>query len=225
MSSARTQAESARTKKATSAPDVRKQRRYLRALLKEAIRGEREGVQKLLRPFVSENEEFLSWGITAKLGLIPRYNFYFLTDRRVGDLEITPLTGNFMVEMAYLHKIDALIIRQPSIILLRLALIILYGLVLVTGLVAAFEANSSEDLVFLVASLALTALAVVVVRFVVSPFVKRVFLHFRKSGMLLKLTGGEVGTFIFADRTKMSELANLSRQITDIKRKLDVEAA
>jgi hypothetical protein len=204
---------------------VRKQGASLKRLIKEASRGQSDEMQTLLRPFVSEEEEFVSWGISSRLGLIPRYNFYFLTDRRVGDLEITPLTGNFNVEMAYLHKIDAVAIRQPSLILMRLALLALYALVIAYGVAGAYIGFTDEESGIVALSVAGAVAGVLLVRFVFSPAIRRIFLRFRKSGMFLKLTGGSDGTYILADRNKMTEMSGLSRQITDLKRTLDLDAA
>lgn len=197
------------------------QRRYLRRLIKEASRGQSDRVRTLMGPFVSEDEQFLSSGITARMGLIPRYNFYFLTDRRVGDLEVTPLTGNLNVEMAYLHKIDAVLIRQPSIILLRVVFAILYSLTVGWPVVTALNVGD-EDVIALTAAAA--GLALLFLRFIVYPVVKRIVLRFRKSGMLFKLTGSAGATYLFADRSKMSTLAELSQRIAKLKRQLDVAA-
>lgn len=197
------------------------QRRYLRRLIKEASRGQSDRVRTLMGPFVSEDEQFLSSGITARMGLIPRYNFYFLTDRRVGDLEVTPLTGNLNVEMAYLHKIDALVIRQPSIILLRIVFAILYALIVVSAAVTTISAVDEWTIALTVAA---AGLALMILRFVVYPVVRRIVLRFRKSGMVLKLTGSAGATFLFADRSKMSTLAELSRRIANLKRQLDLAA-
>lgn len=199
----------------------RQQRKYLKRLIKEASRGESERLRTLMGPFVSEDEDFLSWGITARMGFIPRYNFYFLTDRRVGDLEVTPLTGNLNVEMAYLHKIDAVVIRQPSIILLRILFAAMYVLAVAWGAFVSSQAPVAASIGWAVA---LVVLALLFIQFIVYPIVKRIVLRFRKSGMSLKLTGSGGETFLFADRSKMSTLADLSRRIANLKRQLDSTA-
>jgi hypothetical protein len=204
-------------------PDVRRQRRYLRDLIRGAGRGDSEQVQQLLRPFISEEERFVSWGTSARLGFIPRYNFYFLTDRRVGDLDVTPLTGRFNVEMAYLHKIDAIVIRQPAIVWLRIALIIMYAFIAASTLAVAYQIRESGSDALKAGIVAAGVLSFLVAHYLISPMVKRIVLRFHKSGMFLKLTGGSEGTYIFADRRKLPEMSGLSRAISELKRSLDVE--
>lgn len=197
------------------------QRRYLRRLIKEASRGNSDRLRALMAPFVSEGEQFLSSGITARMGIVPRYNFYFLTDRRVGDLEVTPLTGNLDMEMAYLHRIDAMVIRQPSIIVIRAVFAILYFLTIAAGVgYAIFRPDDQANLL----SVAGVLVTLLFLRFVISPIVRRIVLRFRKSGMVLKLTGSSESTYIFADRSKMSTLSDLARRIADLKRQLDLSA-
>lgn len=101
--------------------------RDLKALIKGAAAGDHVQLKHLLTPFVGEGERLIDSGISAKFGILPTYDFYFLTEQLIGDLEITPFTGSLNVEVAYLDKIDAFVLTQPRIpILLRLLMLVLY---------------------------------------------------------------------------------------------------
>lgn len=195
----------------------------LKALIKGAARGDEEKIRQLIAPFISDDEKLIECAVTAKFGLITTYDFAFLTDRRIGDLEITPLTGNLNVESAFLHKIDAYVLMQPVIpILLRLLML---GLYLVVPLMAISLVLTMGGWV----AIALAALAIVVcnvlIGIAINPLIKRIFLRFKKSGLWLKLTGSATGVLIFADRDKFSVLTKLARSLSDIKRTLDTQAA
>ena len=101
----------------------------------------------------------------------------------------------------------------------------LYLWVIALGAAGAYGGFTEEESAIVALSVVGAVAGVLLVRFALSPAVRRVFLRFRKSGMFLKLTGGSIGTHILADRNKMTEMSSLSRQITDLKRRLDVEAA
>lgn len=103
----------------------------LKSIIKDAGTGDVDAIQKLLQPFLSEEEKLISCGLTGKFGIFPTYDFYFLTDKRVGDLEITPFTGSINIEAAYLDRIGAYVINQPHIgLLLRVCLLALYCLLI-----------------------------------------------------------------------------------------------
>src|SRR5438128_765632 len=74
-------------------------------LIKGAAEGNKQQVERLLAPFLTPGERLVWSGVSGKMGLIKTYDFAFLTDRRVGDLEVTPLTGNLNVEVCYLQHI------------------------------------------------------------------------------------------------------------------------
>ena len=195
----------------------------LKALIKGAARGDKDQIQQLIAPFISDDEKLIECAVTAKLGLITTYDFAFLTDRRIADLEITPLTGNLNVESAFLHKIDAYVLLQPAIpILLRLFML---GLYLVVPLLAISMVFSIGGWV----AIALAALAIVIcnvlIGIAINPLIKRIILRFKKSGLWLKLTGSATGVLIFADRDKFSVLTKLARSLSDLKRTLDTQAA
>lgn len=200
-------------------------KRDLKNLLLRAGAGDQESARRLISPFVAPGEQLLMFGISAEFGIMRTYDFYFLTDRRIGDLEITPFTGNLNVEVAYLHKVDALVLSQPAFSLkLRLLLATMYiflpGLFYLSifGFMAAMRLP--DPIAVLLGVIAAMG-GVYAVAVAVNPAIKRAFLRFRKSGLWLKLTGSFVGTLIFADRDKFETLTRLTRAITDIKRQLD----
>jgi len=211
-----------------SQPKKGSPRKQLKSLIKGAISGDTEKIKALLKPFLTNEEELISWGLSGKMGMIPTYNFYFLTDRRVGDFEITPLTGNLQVETAFLQRINAVVMRQPAILLLRINMVLLYVVAVVLGLwPTIFSAVAGQvpiSMLFSVWNLTKVVVLVALVKWVINPAAKRVYLRFRKSGMYVKLIGTGAGSLIFADRTRFSALAALARQITQYKRELDKEA-
>jgi hypothetical protein len=177
-------------------------------LIRDAARGNPEAIETLLEPLLSEGETLISFGLGAKLGLIPTFDFYFLSDIRIGDLQVTPLTGALNIESAYLNKIHAFSINQPAIsIWLRLFILSLYLLIpfatysLLTLLPIAGQLLGFISAVF----------SVFVVYKFLTPWVKRVYLRFMKSGILIKLVGNPAGVLIFADRTKVQELIQLTK--------------
>lgn len=195
----------------------------LKTLIKGAARGDEQQIRQLVSPFLCDGETVLDCAVTAKLGLIPTYDFAFLTDRRIGDLQVTPLTGNLSVEVAYLHKIDAFVLIQPAFpILLRAFMVLLY---LVAPLMAMGPVFSTRTFL----SLLIGTLAIILVNTLIAvaliPVIRRVYLRFKKSGIWLKLTGSHMGVLIFADRDKFAVLTKLSRRMSEIKRQLDKEAA
>lgn len=218
------QATVTRPNRSRPAQPKQSQRRYLKSVIRQAAAGDDNQLQTLLRPFLTDREELLKWGIASRTGVIPRYDFYFLTDRRVGDIEIVPLTGSFNVEVAYLQKIDAIVVRQPAIVLLRIAVALLYLSAIISGVAGVLRGLNLEDNAMLGLSLAGSATALLLIHFVIAPALKRIVLRFLKSGMFFKLTGGASGTFILADRAKMNEMLGLSSEIAEIKRNLDLEA-
>lgn len=195
----------------------------LRRLIRGAAQGDEQMIRQLIAPFLCDGERVLDFAVTAKMGLIPTYDFAFLTDRRIGDLEITPLTGNLNVEVAYVHKVDAFVLMQPAFpILLRLFMIALY--LIWPALMIGYVLSTRGFL-----ALAIGTLSIVLVNLVVGlaiiPGIKRVYLRFRKSGIWLKLTGSAMGVLIFADRDKFATLTRLSRRLSEVKRQFDREAA
>lgn len=195
----------------------------LKTLIKGAARGDEQQIRQLVSPFLCDGETVLDCAVTAKLGLIPTYDFAFLTDRRIGDLQITPLTGNLSVEVAYLHKIDAFVLIQPAFpILLRLFMVLLY---LLAPLIAMAPAFRFRTFLTLLISTVVIVLVNTLIAVAIIPIIRRVYLRFKKSGIWLKLTGSHMGVLIFADRDKFAILTKLSRRLSEIKRQLDKEAA
>lgn len=195
----------------------------LKRLIKGAAKGDEQQLRRLVAPFLTEGETLIDCAFTAKFGLIPAYDFAFLTDRRIGDIEITPLTGNLRVEVAFLHKVDAMILFQPAFpILLRLGMLVLYLIVPFFAIPLALTANS---LLAIAIAAVVIFLANLVVSSVINPIIKRTFLRFKKSGLWLKLTGTFVGTLIFSDRDRFAIVSRFARQLSDLKRQLDREAA
>lgn len=160
----------------------------LKALIERAAQGNQDAAKKLVSPFISSDEKLLEFGLSAKLGLIKTYDFVFLTDRCVGDLEVTPLNGNLNVEVAYLQKIDAYVLNQPAFPLgLRFSLIMLYpGMAYLAFAFSHFlvvelllHSRSTAHAVGILSIL----LALVATHFAFIPAIKRGFLRFKKSGL------------------------------------------
>src|SRR5262245_24075453 len=86
----------------------------LRRLIHRAGKGDEDSARRLVSPFVSHGEKLINFGVSAKFGIIRTYDFVFLSDRQIGDLRITPLTGNLIVGIAYLSAIDVLVLAQPA---------------------------------------------------------------------------------------------------------------
>jgi uncharacterized membrane protein (DUF485 family) len=198
----------------------------LKRLIVAASTGDSVAAKRLISPFVAPEERLLMHGISAKFGLFPTYDFFFLTDRRIADLEITPFTGNLNIEVAYLQNMDAFVLRQPAFpLLLRLFFFLLY-LILPIGFLA-FAVSFLGDSLQLPTLLVITVGAFgavgsgALVFFVITPLIKRGFLRFNKSGLWIKLRGTNVGTLIFADRGKFELLTSITRTMTDVKRQLD----
>ncbi len=193
----------------------------LKHLIRGAARGDQKQIERLLSPFLLESETLKDCALTAKMGLIPTYDFAFLTDRRIGDLEITPLTGNLVVEVAFLHKIDAFSIIQPAFpILLRL---FMFGLYFVPPLMAMSIVLSLGWLGLAIAA-CVVFLANLIVSCVINPVIRRMYLRFKKSGIVLAISG-HFNTLIFADRNKFALLTRIASQLSEIKRQLDKELA
>lgn len=207
-----------------SSESVRKSE--LKRLILAASAGDSEAAKRLIAPFVAPEEKLLMHGISAKFGLFPTYDFYFLTDRRIGDLEITPFTGNLNVEVAYLQKIDAFVLSQPAFpLLLRLFLGMMY-LVVPAGcfsLIAPLfrDAMGLENPPAMILGGIAAAGAMVLVALAINPAIKRAFLRLKKSGLWIKLQGNPIGILIFADRNKFELLTSLTRTMSDVKRQLD----
>jgi hypothetical protein len=197
----------------------------LNQLIKQAAAGSDEAARRLVSPFVHPDEKLLHYGISASFGLIKTYDFLFLTDRRIGDLEVTALTGNLNVEVAFLQKIDAFVLSQPSFpLLLRLTMLFFYPLFAVSGFFViqsfAYEAGWSNAMSITLGVL-VAVLAALLVRFAINPNIMRAFLRFKKSGLWCKLQGNPVGILIFADRNKFAMLTEVTRLVSDVKRQLD----
>jgi hypothetical protein len=208
----------------------------LKQLIAQAAGGDRERIERLIRPFLTPDERLIWCGLTAKLGLIPTYDFAFITDRRIGDLEVTPLTGNLHVEMSYLQHIDAYVMIQPAFPLWMWGL--LGGMypfaALAVWLVSRIlpmlmhEMGFYFSFWFLLATvfrLGLVVAGLAAVYFVINPAIIRLFLRLKKSGLWLKLRGTVAGARIFADRDRFGVLANMARIVTEQKRVLDAETA
>jgi hypothetical protein len=216
----------------SSAATISKQ--DLRRLIAEAASGEREKIERLISPFLIPEERLLWCGITAKIGLIPTYDFGFVTNRRIGDLQITPLTGNLNVEVCDLARIDAYVLVQPAIpIWMWLVMGVVYPLAALAAWMMFgyfFRTLFRLQLGFVyfyfpwtLVRLSAVSGALVVTFFAVVPWLKRLYLRLRKSGLWLKLRGSWKGTLIFADRDKFAALTAMSRVVTEQKRLLDME--
>ena len=216
----------------TAAPTVTK--RDLQALIKGAATGDKEQTERLLSPFLTPGERLVWSGVTAKMGLISVYDFGFLTDRRVGDLQITPLTGDLSVEVCYLQHIDAMVITQPAFSLkLWAGIIAAYPLWVAAAIGFSYVAgattyefldnNTLAMFVFVAGAIGLSLLGIIGWTFFGIPAVRRGFLRYRKSGLWLKLRHSDIGSLIFADRNRFGLLAALTRMVTEQKRLLDKE--
>lgn len=203
------------------------QKHELRDLIKLAAAGDQDAARRLISPFVSTGEKLVNFGISAKFGIIPTYDFFFVTDRQVGDLEITPLTGNLNVEVAYIKGISAFVLRQPAFsILLRLFMwssylwlpfgLFMVGFSLMGGLL--------DIIMGYVFGVAFAILGVFLAYAAVIPAMKRSYLHFKKSGLFLILHATAMGVLIFADRDKFEMISKISRQVSELKRRLDTES-
>jgi len=190
----------------------------LKGLIRRAADGDDAALRRLLAPFIGSDETLLLHEITAKMGLFTTYDFAFLTNRRVGDLEVTPFTGGLNVEVAYLDKIDAFAVIQPAFpISLRVLMFLLYAAPPVFFLAPGFAAGGGS---LLLAGIAATALWLPLTWKAINPTLRRLFLRFKKSGLFLKLTGSMSGTLIFADRNKLAILNRLATGIGEARRKL-----
>ncbi len=199
----------------------------LKRLIKQAAGGDTEAAKQLIGPFIADDEELITHGITAEFGLIKTYDFVFLTNKRMGDLEITPLTGNLTVEIAYLERVDAIVISQPAFpLLLRLAIWLSYPIVpVVTFLfMQSFFLAYDLELFSWVAGGMGAAVALFVLHRAFIPSVRRIFLRFKKSGIWLKLYGHPVGVLVFADRNRFAMLTSLARMVSELRSRLRTEA-
>lgn len=190
----------------------------LKGLIRQAAEGDEAALRRLLAPFLGSDETLLLHGITAKMGLFTTYDFAFLTNRRVGDLEVTPFTGGLNVEVAYLDKIDAFAVVQPAFpIALRVLMFLLYLAPPLFFLAPGIDSGGGPILLLgfgaAVGWVLLTWKAF-------NPTLRRLFLRFKKSGLFLKLTGSMSGTLIFADRNKLAILNRLAAGIGEARRKL-----
>ena len=220
----------------TSLPQTAVTRQELKQLIARAATGDREQVERLIQPLLTADERLLWCGLSAKLGLITTYNFAFVTDRRIGDLEVTPLTGNLHVEMCYLQHIDAYVLIQPAFPIWMWVL--LAGMYPFTMLLVWFmsrilpalmwEMGFYSNFWYLLSTLfrlGLVVGAIAAVLFVINPAIIRMFLRLKKSGLWMKLRGTASGGFIFADRNRFAVLAQMARIVTEQKRVLDAETA
>lgn len=201
-------------------------RRELKKLIHSAGNGNMDAIKQLIMPMITDEEQLLLYGVSAKFGLIKTYDFYFLTDRRVGDMEVTPFTGDIAVEIAYLHKIDAIVLKQPAFpLLMRLFIgfcyvffpITLCGLT-IYGLVESFRIDTVLSIISGI------AMGILILWFFIKaavPAIVRGFLKLNKSGIWLKLSGSVIGVLIFADRDKFDLIVSLSKRVSDMKRNLD----
>jgi hypothetical protein len=198
----------------------------LNRLIIAAASGDADSSKRLISPFVTPEEKLLMYGMSAKFGFFPTYDFYFLTDRRIGDLQITPLTGNLNVEVAYIQKIDAFVLSQPAFpIWFRLLLAFMY-ILMPFGIFMLIEGLMNLPLpVVVLFGLPAAAGGAYLVFLFVNPALKRLFLRLKKSGLWLKLHGSPMGVLIFADRNKFELLTSLSRALSDVKRHLDKAAS
>ena len=192
----------------------------LKHLIIQAAKGDDSAARRLISPFIHPEEKLLHYGISASFGLIRTYDFLFLTDRRIGDLEITPLTGALNVEVAYVQKIDAFVLTQPAFpLLLRLLMLALYPFCTIGAFLLCV--SPGFGVISILCGALLAVLSVLLVLFAVNPALKRAFLRFKKSGLWCKLQGNPVGVLIFADRDKFGMLTTVTRHLTEVKRQLD----
>jgi hypothetical protein len=192
-----------------------------------AADGDQEAARRLVSPFVSKGETLINFGLSAKFGIFPTYDFFFLTERQVGDLQVTPLTGDLDVETAYLRNISAMVLRQPAIsIMFRMFMWSVYvwlpfALYSIASLLfGALIGNAFGSFLSVLCGIAGLPLAY----FAFNPSLVRAYLHFRKSGLYLILTASQMGVLIFADRNKFELMSRLTRQVSELKRKIDAGA-
>lgn len=88
----------------------------LKEIIQEASEGNKSAIKKLIKPFLGSDETLINSGISGQFGMfIKVYNFYFLTNQRVGDITIAPFTGELNIEVAFLDDIKSYTIIQPYI--------------------------------------------------------------------------------------------------------------
>lgn len=197
----------------------------LGGLIKAAASGDESAARRLISPFVTADEKLLAHGISAKFGLISTYDFLFLTDQRIGDLQITPFTGDLNVEVAYLRNLDAFVLSQPAFpLLLRLGMALCYPLLPLFAYGSVVAPTVDAGLTFVVSqsiSIGVALLVLYLVHAAINPAIRRVFLRFMKSGLFCKLRGSPIGVLIFADRNKFEMLTSVTRLLTNAKKQLD----
>jgi hypothetical protein len=217
-----------------SPPPAAISKQDLKRLVAEAGTGNPQKIERLISPFLTSGERLMWCGISGKIGLFPTYDFAFVTDRRIGDLEINPLTGHVNVEVCYLQHIDACAVIQPAFpiwmwgILAAMYPIAWYAVSLGLWMFATFLRELELYTIYqyfpwMLVRFGLRIALLASVYAIINPGLKRFYLRFKKSGLWLKLRGGSQGTFIFADRDKFSLLATMTRVITEQKRQLDKE--
>lgn len=115
-----------RAKSSTAAPEKRPEKEKkavkikkvndLKDIINEASQGNKSAIKKLIKPFLGSDEVLITSGISGEFGVFMKvYNFYFLTNQRVGDITITPFTGELNIEVAFLDDIKSYTIVQPHI--------------------------------------------------------------------------------------------------------------
>ncbi|WP_372364609.1 hypothetical protein [Candidatus Uabimicrobium sp. HlEnr_7] len=88
----------------------------LKEIIQSASEGNKSAIKKLIKPFLGSDEVLVTSGMSGQFGMfIKVYNFYFLTNQRVGDITITPFTGELNIEVAFLDDIKSYTIVQPYI--------------------------------------------------------------------------------------------------------------
>lgn len=199
-------------------------KRRLLNLIQAAAGGDEDAQRALLDPFLAEGEALLEFGLSAKMGILTTYDFYFVTNLRVGDLEVTPFTGALNVEAAFIRDCPAFVLNQPSIpITLRLWFLGMYlvsagfAFVLVMFPPVFFGLlGGDRPLALILGAFAFAGLAYVVHHLLI-PGVKRAFLRFRKSGVFVMTSSGGMGILVFADRDRFGLMASLTRRMVELR--------
>lgn len=187
-----------------------------------AKQNDREAVEMLFGGFLGENEHVRDCGYLGVVGYIfPDRSFWCLTDKRICALLIRR-GGRVRFSAGFSRLINSMAIRQPSLVLLWV-LIILWLLFVVTplALIGSELQYDVEDFLWFGLGINfipwwLIAYLPAVLALIGTRFLMRIFYRLTKTGCTFWIREG-IPVYLFADRQNIAETQRLVKLFTDEK--------
>ena len=183
----------------------------LNEILKLARSNDQEALEKLFSGFLGKGEVVKAGGYLGVLGyILPEHSFWVVTDQRVCGL-LLRRGGRMQFVSGYLKLINSAALKQPSLVLLWMVLILWAVFVVFVAFSLSYALLYSIGL-----PLVLTYILVIPLGVYLSRWVIRMYYRLVKSGCTFWMRE-KIPVYLFADRQNLVNAQKLMRNFVNEK--------